>query len=99
VVISKSVQKMNEPNPTRVENLIRVHKVRSEWEGNLIVGLLRDNAIEATLEVAPSIAPLDAAEEFSGSDRTGNIMVLQHDAGRARALVEEFLARQSASAT
>jgi hypothetical protein len=99
VVMSKSNQKMNEPNPTRVENLVRVHKVRNEWEGNLIVSFLRDNAIAAMLEVAPSIAPLDAAEEFSGSDKTGNIMVLQHDADRARALVEEFLARQSANAT
>jgi hypothetical protein len=90
---------MNEPNPTRVENLVQVHKVHSEWEGSLIVGLLRDNAIEATLEVAPSVAPLDVAEEFSGSDKTGSILVLQHDAGCARALVEKFLARQSANAT
>ena len=87
-------ENMNEPNPQRLENLIRVHKVQSQWQGNAIVDYLRSNGMEATLEVVPSVPPLDVAEEFSGSDKTGDILVLQHDAERARALIAEFLARQ-----
>jgi hypothetical protein len=85
---------MSDPNPLRNENLIHIHRAQTEWEGNAIVDYLRSNGVEATLEVAPSVAPLDVAEQLSGSDKTGDILVLQHDAVRARALVEEFVGQQ-----
>jgi hypothetical protein len=86
---------MNDPNPLRSENLIRIYKAQSEWEGNAMVDYLRNNGVEAMLEIAPSVAPLDVAEQLSGSDKTGDILVLQHEADHARKLVAEFVGRQS----
>lgn len=33
----------------RSEKLVQVHHARDEWEGNIILGYLRDNGVEATL--------------------------------------------------
>ncbi|HUI07696.1 MAG TPA: hypothetical protein VL486_11905 [Verrucomicrobiae bacterium] len=88
---------MSEPNPLDSEDLVPIHKAGSEWEGNLIVNYLRENGIEASLESPPSVSPLDVAEELSGSNRVGGILVFQHDADRARALVREFLAQPPTS--
>jgi len=75
----------------RSENLVLVHHARDEWSGNIIVGYLRDNGVEATLQSPPSMAPLDAAESLSGSDKVNGVFVLDHEADHARALVKEFV--------
>jgi hypothetical protein len=69
------------------EKLVLVYHARNEWEGNLLVSYLRDNKIDATLRSPPSVAPLDAAEALSGSDRVNGVFVLEHEAPQAR----EFL--------
>jgi hypothetical protein len=75
----------------RSENLVQVHHAHDEWEGSIIVGYLRDNGVEATLQHPPSVPPLDAVDAFSGSEKTNGIFVLEHDADRARQLLKEFL--------
>jgi hypothetical protein len=82
---------MNEEERLRSEKLVEIHKARNEWEGNLIVGFLRENGVEATLEQPPAVPPLDDVERLSGADRNCGIVVLEHDAGRAGELVKEFV--------
>lgn len=73
------------------ENLVQVHKARDEWEGNIILGYLRSNDVEATLRRPPAMPPLDAVENYSGSDKVNGIFVLEHEAEKARGLLHEFL--------
>lgn len=73
------------------ENLVQVHHAHDEWEGNIIVGYLRNNGVEATLRQPPSMAPLDAAESLSGAEKTNGVFVLEHEAEKARNLLKEFL--------
>jgi len=73
------------------ENLVQVHHARDEWEGSIMVGYLRDNGVEATLQEPPSIPPLDIAENLSGTEKVNGIFVLEHQADRARSLLSEFL--------
>ena len=73
------------------ENLVLVHHARNEWDGNIIVGYLRDNGVEATLQSPPSMPPLDAMEDLSGSDKVNGIFVLNPEADKARELVKEFV--------
>jgi hypothetical protein len=73
------------------ENLVQVHHAHDEWEGNIIVGYLRDNGVEATLQEPPSMPPFDAAESLSGTERMNGIFVLEHEADHARKLLQEFL--------
>jgi hypothetical protein len=75
----------------RSENLVQIHQAHDEWEGNIIIGYLRDNGVEATLREPASMAPLDAAESLSGTDKANGIYVLDHEADHARKLLEEFL--------
>jgi hypothetical protein len=75
----------------RSEKLVQVHHARDEWEGNIILGYLRDNGVEATLRTPASMAPLDAAESLSGSDQANGIFVLEHEVEHARGLLKEFL--------
>lgn len=75
----------------RSEKLVQVHQARDEWEGNIVVGYLRDNGVEATLQSPPSMPPLDAVENLSGSDKANGIFVLEHEAEHARGLLKEFL--------
>jgi hypothetical protein len=75
----------------RSENLVEVHHAHDEWEGNIIVGYLRDNGVEATLQEPPSMPPFDAAESLSGTERMNGIFVLEHEADKARQLLKEFL--------
>jgi hypothetical protein len=75
----------------RSENLVEVHHAHDEWEGSIIIGYLRDNGLEATLRQPASMAPLDAAESFSGTDKANGIYVLEHEADRARHLLKEFV--------
>ena len=77
--------------PERSKDLVLVHHARDEWAGNIIVGYLRDNGVEAMLQSPPSMAPLDAAESLSGSDKVNGVFVLAHEADRARELVKEFV--------
>ena len=75
----------------RSEELVLVYHVRDEWQGNIVVGYLRENGIEATLQSPPSVPPLDLVENLTGSDKVNGIFVLQHEAEHARRLLKEFL--------
>ena len=80
---------MSERDPS--EKLVQVHHARNEWEGNIVVGYLRENGIEATLQTPPSVPPLDAVENLSGSNKVNGVFVLEHEAEHARRLLKEFL--------
>lgn len=80
---------MSAEYPLESEKLVQVYRARDEWQGHLLVGYLRDNGVEATLRQRASIPPCDSVE--FGDKRTDGILVLQHDAERARGLVQEFL--------
>jgi hypothetical protein len=75
----------------RSEELVLVYHVRDEWQGNIVVGYLRENGVEATLQSPPSVPPLDLVENLTGSDKVNGIFVLQHEAEHARSLLKEFL--------
>ena len=75
----------------RSEELVLVHHVRDEWEGNIVVGYLRENGVEATLQSPPSVPPLDLVENLTGTDKINGIFVLEHEAEHARSLLKEFL--------
>jgi hypothetical protein len=75
----------------RSENLVQVHHAHDEWEGSIIVGYLRANGVEATLREPPSMPPLDAVETLSGTEKVNGIFVLEHEADKARQLLQEFL--------
>src|SRR5947208_11940480 len=81
---------MSKPQGEASEKLVQIHKARDEWEGNIIVGYLRDNGVEATLQGAPAVPPLDAVEQYSGSDKAYGILVLEHEAEQARRTLAEF---------
>jgi hypothetical protein len=70
------------------EKLALVYHARNEWEGNIVVGYLRDNEIDAVLRSPPSVAPLDAAENLSGTDQVNGVFVLEHEAPHAEALLK-----------
>ena len=74
---------------------MEIHRARSDWEGNLLVGYLRDNGVEAVLQDPPSVPPLDAAEALTGTGRICGVFVLEHGAERAASLVKEFLSAAS----
>ena len=77
--------------PEHSQDLVLIHHARDEWSGNILVGYLRDNGMEATLQSPPSMPPLDAMESLSGSDKVNGIFVLGYEADQARELVKEFL--------
>ena len=77
--------------PEQAERLVQVHRARDEWEGNIVVGYLRENGVEATLRAPPAVPPLDAAENLSGSPTVNGVFVLEHEAQQARSLLQEFL--------
>jgi hypothetical protein len=77
--------------PEKSQDLVLIHHARDEWDGNIIVGYLQDNGVEATLQSPPSMPPLDAMENLSGSDKVNGVFVLGYEADRARELVKEFL--------
>ena len=72
------------------ETLVQVHHARDEWEGNIVVGYLRENGVEATLRAPPAVPPLDAVENLSGSTKVNSVFVLEHEAERARTLLSAF---------
>lgn len=82
---------MSQQEPPASERLVQIHRARDEWQGNILVGYLRESGVEATLQSPPSVPPLDAVESLSGSQKVNGIFVLEHEAERARALLKEFL--------
>jgi hypothetical protein len=82
---------MSEEERLRSERLVEIHRARNEWQGNLLVGYLGENGVEATLRLPIAIPPLDAVEVVSGTDNACGVFVLEHEAKRATDLVKEFL--------
>src|SRR6266478_391967 len=76
--------------PLDAEKLVEVHKARDDWDGNLLIGFLRDNGVEATFQGEPSVN-LDLAHMLKSTDEAFGIYVLEEDAGKARELVREFI--------
>ena len=72
------------------EQLVQIHQARDEWEGNIVVGYLRENGVEATLQAPPAVPPLDAVENLSGSTKVNGVFVLEHESERARTLLRAF---------
>jgi len=83
---------MNTSDELATAKLVQVHKARNEWQGNLLVGYLQDNGVEAVIRCAPSIPPYDIAESMYSKNKIDGIFVREPDAGRARKLIKEFLA-------
>jgi hypothetical protein len=81
---------MSDQDRLNAENLVEIHKARDEWEGNLLIGYLRDNGVEATMRESGSTVP-DMVETMTGFDKMYGIFVLDHAAKRAGELVREFL--------
>ena len=76
--------------PEKSEKLVQVHHARNEWEGNIVVGYLRENGVEATLRTPPAVPPLDFVENLTGSDKVNSVFVLEHEAQHAQTLLKEF---------
>ena len=81
---------MSEPTRGTDETLVEVHKARSQTEGVLLVGFLRENSIEAVFPGDPNVS-LDMVELLENSHETQGVFVLAHDAPRARELCAEFI--------
>jgi hypothetical protein len=86
---------MAEPSQANQEKLVEIHKARDPWQGHLLIGYLQDNGIEAAFQGLPAM-PLVAGDLLETSDRVTGIFVIEHDAGRARELIKEFLASENA---
>ena len=82
---------MSEEEQLRSEKLVEIHRARNEWEGNLLVGYLGENGVEAMLRLPVAIPPLDTAEILNGTEDAYGVFVLEHEAQRAADLVKEFL--------
>jgi hypothetical protein len=72
------------------EKLVEIHKARDGWEGNLLIGFLRDNGVEASFQGDPSVN-LDMAHMLKSTDEAFGVFVLEENVARARELVHEFL--------
>jgi len=72
------------------EKLVEIHKARDEWEGNLLMGYLRDNGVEASFQGEPSVN-LDMAHMLKSTDDVFGVYVLEENGPRARELVNEFI--------
>lgn len=81
---------MSDPHPHDAEKLVEIHKARDEWEGNLLMGFLRDNGVEASFQGEPAVN-LDVAHMLKSTDEAFGVYVLEGNAARARELVKEFL--------
>ncbi len=82
---------MSDSSRLDAEKLVEVHKARDEWEGNLLIDFLRESGMEASFQGVPSVN-LDLAHMLKSTDEAFGVYVLEHDAGKARELVKEFLA-------
>ena len=81
---------MSDPQRLDAEKLVEIHKARNEWEGDLLIGFLRDNGVEATFQGEPSVN-LDIAHMLKSTDEAFGVYVLEENAPRARELVHEFI--------
>lgn len=82
---------MSDSQRIDAEKLVEIHKARDEWEGNLLIGFLRDNGVEATFQGDPSVN-LDVAHMLKSTDEAFGVFVLEENAPRAREMVREFIA-------
>jgi hypothetical protein len=82
---------MSDSQRLDAEKLVEIHKARDEWEGNLMIGFLRDNGVEATFQGAPSV-DIGITNMLRNSDEAFGVYVLEENAGKARELVREFIA-------
>ncbi len=70
------------------ENLVPVYKALTEVQGEMIRSLLKAEGIEA--ELYPTWGK--GTEMFAGAvGRWGNVVVLEHEAERAEAIIQAFL--------
>jgi hypothetical protein len=83
---------MSDQEQLGAENLVQVHKARDEWEGSIIIGFLKDNGVEATLQAQVSRAEAAVHAGFGDPDIGRGIFVLEHEAERARQLIRDFQA-------
>jgi hypothetical protein len=81
---------MSEQERRQSEKLVSIYKARDEWEGNILIGYLDDNGIEATLQAKVQGAEAGAHAGFGDSDPSCGVFVLEDDSRRATALVAEF---------
>jgi len=72
------------------ERLVSVRRVQDETTATLLVDFLRTNGVSATA-VAMQIPWLPGVETFR-QGFWGHVEVLEHDAEKARALIEDFYA-------
>jgi hypothetical protein len=85
---------MSQEQPLQSEKLVQVYRARDEWQGSLLAGYLRDNGIETVLRLPPSVPPYGFVEMCNRKKAIDGVFVLQHNAGRARQLVQEFLSAE-----
>lgn len=81
---------MSKPDRLNSEKLVDIHRARDEWEGNIIVGFLKDSGVEATLQAEISGPEAAAHAGYAYPDTSHGIFVLEHDADRARQLIRDF---------
>ena len=81
---------MNHSPRLDAEKLVEIHKAHDEWEGNLLIGFLRDNDIQATFPGELAVN-LDPAHMSKSADEVFGVYVLEENAARARELVHDFL--------
>ena len=81
---------MSDHSRQDAEKLVEIHKARDGWEGNLLIGYLRDNGVEASFQGDPSVN-LDMAHMLKSTDEAFGVYVLEENAGQAREFVREFL--------
>src|SRR5204863_4718391 len=80
---------MNEPEHDVREKLVEVYKARSETEGVLLVGYLRDNDVEAAFQGDQNVS-FDMKELIQTSNETMGVYVLAHEVAHAKELCAEF---------
>jgi hypothetical protein len=81
---------MSDTERLNQEKLVEIHKARDEWEGNLLIGFLRNNGIEASFQGAPSV-DIGIGNALQNSNETFGVFVLEENAVQARDLIREFL--------
>jgi len=81
---------MNEQDQLGSEKLVQIYKARDEWEGNILVGYLEDNGVDATLDAAIQGTDAAAHAGFATPDPGTAVFVIEEDVARATALVKEF---------
>jgi hypothetical protein len=81
---------MSDSSRHDAEQLIEIHKARDEWEGNLLVGYLRDNGVTASFRGSDAVN-LDTAHILKSTDEVLGVFTLESDAAKARELVQEFV--------